>query len=94
MGPMLIVANIVAVICTIMAIYHSQRRWVSAGFAALGLVIVVAAGMLLCFLLAPKGDSVEATNHVLDTIGNGIQLAAPFAAYLGAALFGGDRKKS
>jgi hypothetical protein len=91
---MLIVANIVAVICTIMAIYHSERRWVSAGFAALGFVIVVAAGLLLTFVLAPSGDSVVATNHILDTIGNGIQLAAPFAAYLGAALFGGDRKKS
>jgi hypothetical protein len=92
---MLIVANIVAVICTITAIYRSERRWVSAGFAALGFVIVVAAALLLAAVMVPSdGGGVAATNHVLDTIGNGIQLAAPFAAYFGAGMFGGDRKKS
>ena len=94
MGPILILANIVAVIGTIMAIYRSERRWVSAGFAALGFALVVGAGLLLIPLFTPSDGNLVATNHILDTVGNGIQLAAPFAALLGASLFGGDRKKS
>lgn len=94
MVPMLIGANVGVLVGTITAIYRSERRWVSAGFAALGFVIVVAAGLLLCLVLVPSDGNVVATNHTLDTIGNGILLAAPFAAYFGAALFGGDRKKS
>jgi hypothetical protein len=94
MGPILIIANIIAVIGTIMAIYRSERRWVSGGFAALGFALVVGAGLLLIPLFTPSDGDVVATNHILDTIGNGIQLAAPFAALFGAVSFGGVRKKS
>jgi hypothetical protein len=97
MGGFLILANFAALISTIVFIHGSERRWVSAGCAVLGFVIVVAAGALLIFVLAatdaPIGRSVKAINNVLDTIANAIQFTAPIAAAFGAAHFGGVRKK-
>jgi hypothetical protein len=97
MQGFLIVANLGALAATISAIYGSERRWVSAGYAALGFVIVVVMGVLLLFAIGAIGGfatgGVAAINNKLDTIGNGIQLAAPIAAAFGAELFGGKRKK-
>jgi hypothetical protein len=92
MQPFLILANVACLLATIACIHGSERRWVSTGYAALGFVIVVAMGLLSVFVFAGGGNVVEINNR-LDTIGNGIQLAAPIAAVFGAGAFGGIRKK-
>jgi len=87
MNPIiLIILNLVALWFLIKAIYTSQRRWLSFGYAVLGFVITIVLGIILTFILmtilGPK--SAPAVNSVLDPVGNGIQLAGPFAAVLGA----------
>ncbi len=92
MSTVLILANLGALIATIAFIHGSERRWVSTGYAALGFVIVVLMGLLSVVVFAGDGTVAE-INGRLDAIGNGIQLAAPIAAAVGAGLFGGNRKK-
>ncbi|MGA2052354.1 MAG: hypothetical protein ABSH19_03480 [Opitutales bacterium] len=80
---------LVAIVCLVMlisAIYHSQKRWLSFGYAVLGFVIPLVLGFILTFILVPSSGTVADTNSVLDTIGMAINFASPICAVLGATI--------
>jgi hypothetical protein len=83
------VAELVGLGLLIQAIYSSQRRWLSFGYAILAFVVTLALGFLLVpllFALVFREASLMTTNQILDTVGAGVDLASPFAALYGASI--------
>jgi hypothetical protein len=69
------IVDIVAVLLLTQAIYNSQRRWLSFGYAILGFAIPFVLGLLLVLVISAGA---------VDIVGTGITLSSPFAAVLGA----------
>jgi hypothetical protein len=74
MNPIIfVIVDIVGVLLLAQAIYNSQRRWLSVGYAALAFAITIVLGVLMTLVLGAP-----------DIFGTAITLASPFAAVFGA----------
>ena len=84
MEAVMIFANVVCLVMLISGIKNSQRRWLSSGYAALGLVLVLVLGVVSVFVLMPRHGNLIDKNEVIHKVSWATQIAALIAAAWGA----------
>jgi hypothetical protein len=72
--------EIICLVLLIIAIKDSQRRFLSVGYAVLGVVLAIVLGVASMFVLVPSEGSVIEINEVLDKIGAATSITGSIAA--------------